>query len=76
MAAPAAYGSSQARGGIGVAAVAYALPNLILNPLSEPEIALASLQAQCWILNPLSHNRNSTPFSFCFKLETVVPLIN
>ena len=33
--------------------------NWILNPLSEAGTEPASSQRQWWVLNPLSHNRNS-----------------
>ena len=77
-AVPAAYGNFWPRGWNGAAAEAYAtatamldpsrIYNLccnlqqhrILNPLSKP----SSSQTLCWVLNPLSHNKNSRKYIF------------
>ena len=56
MAAPAAYGSCQARGQSEVAAAGLCW---ILNPLTKARDRTQSSWRQCWVLNPLSHNGNS-----------------
>ena len=38
-------------------------PGQSLNPRGRPRVALASSQSQCWVLNPLSHSRNSWALS-------------
>ena len=58
MATPEAYGSSQARGQIGAAAVAYATATAILDPSHICDL-WHSLR-QCQILNPLSTANDQT----------------
>ena len=77
-----AYGNSQGRGQIGVAAEVYAEATATLNlscicdlchscnnawsltQWMRPGIEPASSWILCWILNPLSHNRNSLKLGF------------
>ena len=58
MAAPVAYGSSQARGRIRAAAGAYTTATATPDPRYICDLRY-SLQ-QCWILNPLSEARDQT----------------
>ena len=66
MAAPVAYGSSQARGRIRAAAGAYTTATATPDPRYICDLRY-SLQ-QCWILNPLSEARDQT----CIFTETTL----
>ena len=62
MAIPVAYGRSWARGWIGATAVTYTTVCSNTGSLTHwarPGIKPKSSQRQHWVLNPLSHNRNS-----------------
>ena len=72
MATPSAYGSSQARGPTGAAAAAVPQPWQHWIPASSVTFSTA-WGGQHWILNPLSHNRNSIPGVFIFRLVYTEP---
>jgi len=67
MAAPTAYGSSQARGQIRAAAEAYTTAMTIPDPSHICELHCSV--STCQILNPLSKARDQT----CFLTETMCP---
>ena len=81
---PVAYGSSQARGRTGTVGYAIATPDpsfvcylhhslqqcKILNPMNRPGVEPHGYTS--WLLNPLSHNRNSWNSIICqFKKESL-----
>ena len=82
-ASPEAYRSSQARGRIGAAAAGLrhshsnarstpqdvATPDRPFNPLSKAEDQICILMDTTWILNLLSHNKNSPCESFKLKVS-------